>query len=120
MIMKKILTLLMLLCFSSLLSMADNPPSFPGGQGALEEYLAKNTRYPDIAKENGVEGIVPVGFIVLTDGNLTQIKVIKFIDPDLEKEALRVVGTMPVWIPAEKDGHPIEAPAKVEVPFILE
>lgn len=99
---------------------ADNKPSFPGGDAALQEYLAKNTRYPESAKENGIEGIISVGFVVLPDGRLQEVKVIRFVDPDLEKEAVRVVVAMPAWIPAEKDGTPIEAPAKVDVPFLLE
>lgn len=98
----------------------DKAPSFPGGEEALKQYLKDNTKYPEIAQENGVEGIVEVGFIVMIDGKLQNIKVIKFIDPDLEKEAIRVVSGMPAWIPAEKDGSPIEAPASVNVPFLLE
>ena len=103
-----------------LFSFADTPPSFPGGDNALKKYVEENTRYPEIAKENGVEGIVVVGFLVMTDGSLQEIKVVKFVDPDLEKEAVRVVNGMPNWIPAEKDGAKVEAPAKVDVPFILE
>lgn len=103
-----------------LFSHAETNPSFPGGEGALKKYLEENTKYPEIAKENGVEGIVMVGFVVMTDGSLRELKIVKFVDPDLEKEALRVVGGMPAWIPAEKDGSPVEAPAKVDVPFILE
>lgn len=117
--MKKILAIGMLLgC--GLVGFAADTPSFPGGEEALKNYVAANTKYPEIDKENGVEGIVVVGFIVATDGSLKDLKVLKFVDPDLEKEALRVVGGMPAWIPAEKDGSPVEAPSKVEVPFLLE
>ena len=117
--MKKIFILITLL-MGSLFLYADEKPSFPGGEEALKKYVADNTRYPSVAKEMGIEGIVVVGFIVNTDGSLTNIKVIKFIDPDLENEAVRVVTTMPAWIPAKKDGTPIEAPSKVDVPFILQ
>lgn len=117
--MKKILAILFLVLGFTTAYSADKP-SFPGGDQALKKYLAENTRYPSIAKENGVEGIVTVGFIVMTDGSLKQVKVIKFIDPDLEKEAVRVVSAMPAWIPADKNGTPIEAPAQVEVSFILD
>lgn len=117
--MKPILTIALLL-LSGIFAFADEKPSFPGGDEALKKYVAENTRYPELAKENGVEGIVVVGFIVLPDGSLNEAKIIRFIDPDLEKEALRVVMGMPAWIPAEKGGTPIEAPAKVEVPFLLE
>lgn len=99
---------------------AQQGPTFPGGEGALKEFLAKNTKYPEMAKENGIEGVVTVGFLVMPDGSLRQLKVITLIDPDLEQEAVRVVSIMPAWIPAEKEGQPVEAPAKVDVPFILE
>ena len=118
--MKKLFLASALFAAAFLSARADDKPSFPGGEEALKNYLTQNTRYPAIAKENGVEGIVAVGFIVMPDGSLREIKVIRFIDPDLENEAIRVVTAMPAWIPAEKDGTPIEAPSKVDVPFILE
>ena len=99
---------------------ADSAPSFPGGDEALKKYVKENTKYPEAAKENGVEGIVTVDFIVETNGSLESLKIERMVDPDLEEEAMRVVKTMPAWIPAQKDGVAIEAPAKVEVPFILE
>lgn len=99
---------------------ADDKPQFPGGDESLKKFIEENTRYPEISKENGVEGIVVVGFLVNVDGSLKNIKVVKFVDPDLEKEAVRVVSIMPAWIPAEKDGTPFEAPSKVDIPFLLE
>ena len=117
--MKYIITLALLMG-SWFISRADSNPSFPGGEEALKKYVNENTKYPEIAQENGVEGVVTVGFMVMTDGSLQELKILKFVDPDLEKEALRVVGGMPAWIPAEKEGTPVESPAKVEVPFILE
>lgn len=117
--MKKIFITISLFA-ASIMAYADDKPSFPGGEDALKKYVADNTHYPEIAKENGVEGIVVVGFMVMSDGSLKEIKILKFIDPDLEKEAIRVVEGMPAWIPAEKDGAPVEAPSKVDIPFILE
>ena len=117
--MKKILLTIFAACMT-LLVYADDKPSFPGGEEALKAYISQHTQYPEIAKENGVEGIVVVGFIVTTDGNIKDSKVVKFIDPDLEREALRVVNGMPAWIPAEVEGVAVEAPAKVDIPFILE
>lgn len=99
---------------------ADDKPQFPGGEEALKKYVKDNTHYPETAKENGVEGIVVVDFIVEVNGQLQNLKVEKLVDPDLETEAMRIVKGMPAWIPAEKDGAPVEAPAKVEIPFILE
>ncbi|MCH5224806.1 MAG: energy transducer TonB [Muribaculaceae bacterium] len=117
--MKKLM-ILAILGLGSLIAQAGDKPTYPGGDTALKAYLSANTRYPEVAKENGVEGIVTVSFIVMPDGSLKQVKVVKLIDPDLEKEAVRVVSVMPAWIPAEKDGVAIEAPARVDVPFILE
>lgn len=99
---------------------AESTPQFPGGEDALKKYVKENTRYPETAKENGVEGIVVIDFMVEINGELQNFKVEKFVDPDLEAEALRIVKGMPAWIPAEKDGVPVQAPAKVDVPFILE
>lgn len=117
--MRKIFALL-LLSVVSLCMYAEETPGFPGGAPALKKYLTENVRYPQIAKENGIEGVVVVGFIVFTDGTLNDIKILKFVDPELETEVVRVVKGMPAWIPAEKNGAPIEAPSKVEVPFILD
>lgn len=116
--MKHILATLILFA-SSLMAFAGDKPTFPGGDKALNKYLLENVKYPDIAIENGVEGIVVIGFLVQTDGSLNDAKVVKFVDPDLEKEAIRVVLAMPAWIPADENGTPIEAPAQVSVPFIL-
>lgn len=117
--MMKKLILTGILMIGSLIAFADDKPSFPGGDAALKKYIESNTHYPEIAKENGVEGIVVVGFMVMPDGSLQEVKIVKFIDPDLEKEAIRVVNGMPAWIPAEKEGSPVKAPAKVDIPFIL-
>lgn len=99
---------------------AADVPTFPGGDEALKEYIAKNTKYPEHAKELGVEGIVTVQFAVLPDGTIGTIKIVRMVDPDLEQEAIRVVKGMPAWTPADKDGHPVEANAQVDVPFVIE
>lgn len=117
--MKRIFSILAL-SLSAFAMFADTPPSFPGGESALNDYLEKNVKYPQNSYENGVEGVVAVGFVVAIDGSLKNAKVIKFVDPDLEKEALRVVNGMPKWIPAEKNGAQVEAPAEVDVPFIID
>ena len=118
--MKRVLFSIFLAISGSISIFAGDQPSFPGGETAMTEYIAKHTVYPEYAKENGVEGIVTVGFMVMSDGSLNDIKILKFVDPDLEKEAVRVVSGMPAWVPAEKDGTPVEAPSQVDVPFILD
>ena len=118
--MKKLfLSLSISLCAAGFALAADTP-EFPGGKPALDKYLSENVKYPQAAKDNGVEGVVGVQFIVHTDGTFGAIKIVRMIDPDLEQEAVRVVKNMPNWIPAEKNGQPVEAPAQVNIPFVLD
>lgn len=119
--MKKLLFTLLTIVTVSLGAFAEKTdPSFPGGEKALDEFISTNLKYPEIAKENGVEGVVNVGFNVKIDGSIGAIKIIRLVDPDLEQESIRIVKLMPKWIPATVDGKPVEAPAEVAVPFILE
>lgn len=117
---KKILALFVMAFAGTLLSMAADKPQYPGGDEALNKYITTNLKYPQVAKDNGIEGIVGVQFLVKEDGSIGSIKIIRMVDPDLEQEAVRLVKNMPAWIPADKDGSPVEAPAQVNVPFILE
>lgn len=95
-------------------------PSFPGGQAALLEYLSKNIRYPAVAEENGVQGRVIVTFVVERDGSITDVKVIKQVDPSLDKEAARVVKSMPHWIPGKQNGAAVRVKYTVPVTFKLQ
>lgn len=88
-------------------------PSFPGGQGELMAYLSTNIEYPVVAKENGVQGRVICTFVVERNGSVTDVKVIKSVDPSLDKEAVRVIKSMPHWIPGKQNG------ATVRVKFTL-
>lgn len=117
--MKKILMSLLMLAGTVLAMSAADVPTFPGGEEALNKYISDNLKYPEAAKENSVEGVVTVGFIVRTDGSIGTIKIVRMVDPDLEQEAIRLVKNMPEWTPADKDGKPVDAPAEVEVPFVL-
>lgn len=118
--MKKFLMSLLMLSGIGFTMSAGDKPTFPGGEEALNEYISENLKYPAAAKANGVEGIVNVGFIVKTDGSIGSIKIVRMVDPDLEQEAIRLVKNMPAWTPADKDGQPVDAPAEVAVPFVLE
>lgn len=95
-------------------------PQFPGGPQALFEYLSKNIKYPVVAEENGVQGRVIVTFIVELDGSVTNPKVVKSVDPSLDKEALRVVKSMPYWIPGRQNGSPVRVKYTVPVTFRLQ
>lgn len=95
-------------------------PSFPGGDVALMQYLQKNIKYPVVAEENGVQGRVIVTFVVERDGSITDVKVAKSVDPSLDKEAMRVVKSMPNWIPGKQNGSAVRVKFTVPVTFRLQ
>ena len=95
-------------------------PSFPGGPSALFEYLAKSIKYPVAAKENGVQGRVIVTYVVECDGSITDVRVVKSVDPSLDKEAIRVVKSMPKWVPGMQKGTPVRVKYTVPVTFRLQ
>ncbi|MCI9608175.1 MAG: energy transducer TonB [Muribaculaceae bacterium] len=80
---------------------------FPGGDGALIEWIGKHTDYPQVALENGVQGTVRVRFVVKKDGTIGDAKVLKPVDPALDKEALRVIKSLPKFIPGKMNGHAV-------------
>ena len=95
-------------------------PSFPGGQGALFEWLSKNIKYPVVAEENGVQGRVIVTFVVERNGSITDVQVVKSVDPSRDKEAVRVVKAMPHWIPGKQNGSAVRVKFTVPVTFRLQ
>lgn len=94
-------------------------PSFPGGMGALMKFLGKNINYPTIAQENGIQGRVIIQFVVNKDGSIVQPVVVRGVDPYLDKEALRVIKTMPKWSPGEQRGKKVRVKYTVPVTFKL-
>ena len=95
-------------------------PSFPGGPSALMEWLSNNVKYPVVAQENGVQGRVVVSFVVESDGSITDVKVVRGVDPSLDKEASRVVRAMPRWIPGKQNGSAVRVKYNVPVAFRLQ
>ena len=95
-------------------------PSFPGGQGALMSYLSSHTKYPVVAQENGVQGRVTVSFVVERDGSITDVHVVRSVDPSLDREAARVVSTMPNWQPGKQNGSAVRVKFNVPVQFKLQ
>ncbi len=93
--------------------------SYPGGEKAMYEFIAKNVIYPVSAQENGIEGNVVVEFTVAADGTLSEFKIVKMIDPDLEEAAIVVIKKMPKWIPAQLDGKPVASKTQATVSFRL-
>jgi len=95
-------------------------PSFPGGQSALMEYLHDHVKYPVVAQENGVQGRVVVSFIVERDGSITDVRVVRSVDPSLDREAARVVSSMPRWTPGKQNGSAVRVKYNVPVMFKLQ
>ena len=95
-------------------------PSFPGGQGALMAFLNSNIKYPVVAQENGVQGRVIVGFVVERDGSITDVKVMRSVDPSLDREAQRVIKAMPKWKPGKQNGSAVRVKYTVPVVFRLQ
>ncbi len=94
-------------------------PHFPGGAASLMRYLSENIKYPIQAQMKGISGRVVVSFVVEPDGTFSDLRVIRSVDPILDKEALRVVRDMPRWIPGKQDGKPVRARYNVPVSFRL-
>ena len=94
-------------------------PSFPGGDAALMNWLRNNVRYPAVAEENGIQGRVVVSFVVERNGSITDVQVVKSVDPSLDKEASRVVKSMPNWIPGKQNGSAVRVKYNVPVTFRL-
>ncbi|MBM6991805.1 MAG: energy transducer TonB [Prevotella sp.] len=95
-------------------------PSFPGGNSALMQYLSNNIKYPVVAQENGVQGRVVVSFVVERDGSITDVRVVRSVDPSLDREATRVVKAMPNWIPGKQNGSAVRVKYNVPVSFRLQ
>jgi protein TonB len=94
-------------------------PMFPGGEAELLKYIAANTQYPEIAKENNIQGKVIVRFCVTPKGGVSQVSVLKGVDPELDKEAIRVVNTLPTFKPGKQGGKPVPVWYMVPIAFTL-
>ena len=102
---------------SNIFGVVEEMPSFPGGMAALMKYIKDNLRYPEICWEGAAMGRVNVVFIVNEDGSLSDVKVIRSIIPELDKEAIRVVKSMPKWNPAKQNGKAVKMKYVVPVNF---
>lgn len=97
----------------------EQPAEFPGGLPALMKWLCENIRYPEAAVENKISGRVVVRFIVEKDGSISSTTVVRGVDKDLDREALRVIGKMPKWIPGKNNGSPVRSYYNLPVTFRL-
>ena len=98
----------------------ETPPSFPGGETELMEWVQDNIKYPAIALESRIYGNVFVGFVVEKDGSLTNVEVVRGVDRSLDAEAIRVVSAMPGWIPGEHRGEAVRVRCVVPIQFRLQ
>lgn len=98
----------------------EQQPLFPGGQSALMQFLHDNIKYPVVAQENGVQGRVTVQFVVEKDGSITDVHVLRGVDPSLDREAVRVVKSMPRWTPGKQNGTTVRVNYRLPVLFRLQ
>ncbi len=97
----------------------EDMPEYPGGEGAMYKWLGKNIKYPQVAKENGIEGKVFVRFIVDQSGKVRDASVVRGIGGGCDEEALRVVNMMPDWKPGKQRGKPVRVQFTIPIHFQL-
>ncbi len=95
-------------------------PSFPGGDAALFKFLSENVKYPVIAQENGIQGRVICQFVVNRDGSIVDVVVVRPVDQSLDKEAIRVIKSMPRWTPGRQRGKAVRVKYTLPVNFRLQ
>jgi len=94
-------------------------PMFPGGDAELLAFIGENTQYPEVAKENNIQGRVIVRFCVTSTGGVSQVSILKGVDPELDTEAIRVVNSLPKFIPGKQGGQPVPVWYMVPITFTL-
>jgi len=97
----------------------DDPAEFPGGEEARLKFLADNIQYPADAIKNNIQGVVYVGFIVETDGSISNVKVLRGIGGECDEEAMRVISMMPRWKPGKQDGKVVRVMFNAPIAFRL-
>lgn len=102
-----------------LFSVVEVMPQYPGGQIAMMKYIMENMKYPEQAMKKGIQGRVAVSFIVEKDGSISNVRPIHSVHPLLDKEAVRVVKSMPKWSPGKQHGKPVRVQLIVPIMFKL-
>jgi len=100
-------------------TIVEQMPEFPGGEAAMRKFIVDNIQYPKEAKKEGIQGRVYVGFIVEPDGSLSNIRVLRDINPLLSQEAVRMISTMPKWIPGKQGGKAVRVNYNLPITFTL-
>ncbi|MCL2072345.1 MAG: energy transducer TonB [Marinilabiliaceae bacterium] len=105
---------------TEIFTIVEESPEFPGGEAALLRYLAQNTKYPPIAQENNITGKVTVQFVVEPTGDVSNVKVLRPVDPSLDREAIRVVQSLPRFKPGKQRNRPVRVYYTVPIVFTLQ
>jgi protein TonB len=101
-------------------SIVEKEAQFPGGHDAMMKFIVKNVKYPQTAIENKIEGTVYVEFVIEKNGEITNVKVIRNVSPELDEEAVRVVSKMPKWKPATLRGKTVRCRFRLPIRFQLQ
>lgn len=101
-------------------TIVEEMPEFPGGMNKLADYLAKNIKYPQMARESGIQGRVFITFVVEKDGSVTNVQVLRSLGGGCDEEAMRVVKSMPKWKPGKQRGKPVRVSYNLPVNFKLQ
>lgn len=101
-------------------TIVDQMPRYTYGEEGLSKFIAHNMRYPVQAKQDGIEGRILCSFIVGSDGSISNIEVVDGIDPALDKEAIRVLGIMPKWVPGENGGEKVNVKCLLPIDFTID
>lgn len=101
-------------------TIVESMPEFPGGQQAMLEFIARNIKYPPLARESGIQGRVFVNFVVEPDGSVSNVKVIRGIGGGCDEEAVRVIQSMPKWTPGRQRGKAVRVSFNLPVRFTLQ
>jgi len=100
-------------------SVAEQMPQFPGGQEEMYKFISNNLKYPVVDQEMGTQGRVTVRFVVSKTGEITNLELLKGISPTCDKEAMRVIKSMPKWIPGKQSGNPVQVYFTMPIVFKL-
>ena len=103
-----------------ILDFTDTEPQFPGGPDAMAKFIQSNVSYPEEARENDEQGIVYVQFVVNLDGSICDVVVLKGVSASLDAEAIRLIKTMPNWIPGEQKGKPVRVRYVILINFMIQ
>jgi periplasmic protein TonB len=96
----------------------DQMPEFPGGEMALRNWISNNIRYPKIASDKGIHGKVYINFVVEKDGSISNVRIVQGVEPSLDKEALRVINSLPRWRAGLQGGEPVRVSYTVPINFV--